>query len=114
MTKEKWMQLVIVRFDDVLRTPERHEFGLYRAHRFSCSVGDTVLVEEPGKYGTVVFEDNVHFRTTDHLKHIAKVNRVEWPIPAVKKVVQEYDVVFDEDDWSSEDEEEDDDAVRTE
>ena len=102
--KEKWMQLVMVRFDN-------GQTLLYRAHRFSCDVGDTVLVEEPSKYGTVVFEDNFHFHTTDHLKHIAKVSRAPWPIPVVKKVAHEIDIEFDEDDWSEEDEEAEDDTV---
>lgn len=95
MSETKWMQLVMVRFD-----PNYVE--IYRAPRFRCEVGDTVLVSNPSKYGVVVFEDTVSINGAndiERIKNIAKVNRAEWPLPVVQKVCKEHDLVFGDSDW---------------
>lgn len=107
---DKWMQLVTVRFD----TGRAPEFMLYRAPRFKCEIGDTVLVEKPHEgsaYGRVVFEETNHIwkdANLDKAKAAAKGFGAEWPLLPVLKIVKEYDLDFDAEDWQGEEEEDND------
>lgn len=109
MSNSKWMQLVVVKFD----TGKAPEYMLYRAPRFKCTIGDTVLVDKPhdgSKYGTVAYEETVH-RGFSKAKEAAKAFGAEWPLLPVLKIVREYDLDFDAEDWQGEEEDEDNDTV---
>lgn len=112
--KEAWIQLVMVRFEPA------HDAYLYRAHRFSCNAGDTVLVNFGGtRYGKVlaaVDKNLAHESDYKAVRRVADAFGAAWPLPPILKLVVEYEMEFDEEDWSPEDEkeEETDDAVRTE
>lgn len=99
--KEQWIQLVMVRFEPA------HDAYLYRAHRFSCEPGDTVLVNFGGsRYGTVLSVADEDLRNPDRRKTVMRVVKAfgaTWPLPPVLKLVHEEDIEFDEDDWSEED-----------
>lgn len=109
--KEQWIQLVMVRFEPA------HDAYLYRAHRFACDPGDTVLVNFGGsRYGkvlAVIDKDIASESNRKDVMDIVKAFGAKWPLLPVMSTVHEYEIEFDEEDWAPEDdEEESDDTVR--
>lgn len=106
--KEAWIQLVMVRFEPA------HDAYLYRAPRFSCEPGDTVLVNFDGtRYGKVLaaVDKNLAYESDyKAVRRVADAFGAVWPLPPVLKLVREESLEFDSDDW----EVEDDDDLRTE
>lgn len=102
---ENWIQLALVRL-------ENGKPYLFRAHRFSVSAGDRVVVDTRGgeATGVVLFEDT--FREVGNkVMEIVSANNATWPLMPVLRRIEELILEFDEDDWQPE-KEESDDSVR--
>ena len=108
----KWIQLVVVRVHD-----GSHDAYLYRAPRFKCEAGDTVVVNFGGeRQGTVLMVWDACVdgeRKKQEAMNIAKAFGAHWPLQPVLSIITAKELCFDNEDWTPEDDkEESDDPVR--